>query len=246
MWDRPRPCRRRAETGPRGLRLGVAWLAGVLLAGCNGGLGPDMTGTTLPEADSVRAGAAFIQSEYRIAPQDTLEITVYQFPTLSRVTQVDSAGRLSLPLVGAVVAAGKTVGELEMELTRKLGARYIQSPQVSVLVKESIGARVTVDGAVKLPGVYTLKGKTTLVQALALAQGINEVGDTTVTLTRIADGRPVSARIDVASIRAGQAPDPQVFGGDTIVVDESAARTGLQVLKNTVPAAIGIGVRAVP
>jgi polysaccharide export outer membrane protein len=52
--------------------------------------------------------------------------------------------------------------------------------------------------------------------------------------------------LDVAAIRAGQAPDPQVFGGDTIVVDESAARTGLQVLKNTVPAAIGIGVRAVP
>jgi polysaccharide export outer membrane protein len=243
MWDRSSLERSRPRVARR---IGLL-LAAVCLAACNGGgLGPDMTGSTLPEADSVKAGAAYVQTEYRIAPQDTLEITVYQFPNLSRVTQVDSSGRLSLPLVGAVVAAGKTVGELEAELTRKLGQRYIQAPQVSVLVKESIGARVTVDGAVKLPGVYTLKGRTTLVQALALAQGINEVGDTTVTLTRISDGRQVTARLDVAAIRAGQAPDPQVFGGDTIVVDESAARTGLQVLKNTVPAAIGIGVRAVP
>ena len=97
-----------------------------------------------------------------------------------------------------------------------------------------------------MPGVYTLKGRTSLIQALALAQGISDVGDTTVTLTRISEGRQVSSRIDVDAIREGRAADPQVFGGDTVVVDNSASRTGLQVLKNTVPAAIGLGVRAVP
>jgi polysaccharide export outer membrane protein len=224
-----------------------AWAAAALAtAGCNGGAGPDVTGATLPEADSVKAGAGFVESEYRIAPQDTLEITVYQFQNLSRVAQVDGSGRVSLPLIGSVVAAGKTVAVFEAELARRLGAKYIQSPQVSVLVKESVGARVTVDGAVKMPGVYTLKGRTSLVQALALAQGISDVGDTLVTLTRISDGRQVSSRIDVAAIREGRAVDPQVFGGDTVVVDESAARTGLQVLKNTVPAVVGLGVRAVP
>lgn len=220
-----------------------ACAAALATAGC---YGPDASGAALPVADSVKAGSAFVQTEYRIAPQDTLEITVYQFQNLSRVAQVDGAGRLSLPLVGTVVAAGKTVADLEAELTRRLGAKYIQSPQVSVMVKESVGARVTVDGAVKVPGVYTLKGRTSLIQALALAQGINDVGDTLVMLTRISDGRQVSSRIDVEAIREGRAADPEVFGGDTIVVDESASRTGLQVLKNTVPAVVGLGVRAVP
>lgn len=230
--------------GLRGLASAMAALA---MAGCyGGGMGPDRAGASLPVADSVKAGVAFVENEYRIAPQDTLEITVYQFQNLSRIVQVDGAGRVSLPLVGTVVAAGRTVADLEAELARRLGAKYIQSPQVSVLVKESVGARVTVDGAVRTPGVYTLKGRTSLIQALALAQGISDVGDSTVTLTRISDGRPVSARIDVDAIREGRAADPQVFGGDTVVVDESASRTGLQVLKNTVPAAIGLGVRAVP
>ncbi len=153
---------------------------------------------------------------------------------------------MSLPLIGGVIAGGKTVNAFEFELARRLGERYLQSPQVSVLVKESVGARVTVDGAVKSPGVYNLKGKTTLLQALALAQGLNDVGDTMVTLTRISNQRQVSTKVDVAAIRAGQTPDPQVFGGDTIVVDEFASRTGLQVLKNTVPAVIGLGVKAIP
>ena len=90
----------------------------------------------MPVADSVKAGVAFVESEYRIAPQDTLEITVYQFQNLSRVVQVDGAGRVSLPLVGAIIAAGRTVADLETEIARRLGAKYIQSPQVSVLVKE--------------------------------------------------------------------------------------------------------------
>ncbi len=217
------------------------------LSGCDAtGLSGGASYTSLPTPDSVRGGTGFAENEYRIAPQDILTITVYQFPNLSRDAQVDGAGRVSMPLLGGVIAAGKTVSEFEAELTKRLGAKYLQSPQVSVFVKEAVGSRVTVDGAVKMPGVYPLKGKTTLLQALALAQGINDVGDSTITLTRVADEKRVSMRIDVAAIRAGQAPDPQVYGGDTIVVDESAARTGLSVLKTTVPAMIGLGVRAIP
>jgi polysaccharide export outer membrane protein len=228
------------------LRFAAAALVGAALAACNpSGFGADVV-APLPEPDSIKAGASFATTEYRIAPQDVLEITIYRFEALSRTVQVDGTGRVSLPLIGAIIAGGKTVAAFEAELTRRFGERYLQSPQISVLVKESVGARVTVDGAVKSPGVYSLKGRTTLLQALALAGGINEVGDTTVTLTRIADQRHVSAQVDVAAIRTGQATDPLIYGGDTIVVDESAGRTGLQVLKNTVPAVIGLGVRAVP
>ena len=69
--------------------------------------GPDRDRRDLPEADSVKAGVGFVESEYRIAPQDTLEINVYQFQNLSRVAQVDGSGRVSLPLIGSVVAAGR-------------------------------------------------------------------------------------------------------------------------------------------
>lgn len=63
---------------------------------------------------------------------------------------------------------------------------------------------MTVEGAVKKPGVYALKGKNTLLQALALAEGINDVGDSAVTLIRVSDQRRVSAKFDVAAIRSGQ------------------------------------------
>jgi polysaccharide biosynthesis/export protein len=225
-----------------GGRLAPALLGCLWLAGCNaGGLGPD-----LPEPDSIRPNASFAESEYRISPQDVLEVNVFQFQNLSRTVQVDGAGRVSLPLIGALTAAGKTVRDFELELNRRYGERYLQSPQISVFVKESVGQRITVDGAVRNPGVFSLKGKTTLLQAIALAQGLNDVGDTLVTLTRTADQHPVSTRYDIAAIRSGKASDPLVYGGDVISIDESASRTALQVLKTTVPAAIGIGVKAVP
>jgi len=221
------------------------------LSGCNAedvavGSGPS-NARALAEPDSAKSNSNFTQSDYRISPQDVLEINVYQFPNLSRVVQVDGTGRVSLPLVGGVLAGGRTVSEFEADVTRRLGAKYLQSPQVSVFVKESVGLRVTVDGAVRKPGVYPLKGKTTLLQALALGEGINDVGDTsTVTLMRTVDQKRVGAKYDVAAIRAGQAEDPMVYGGDTIVVDESAARQGLQVLKATIPAVVSVGTRAIP
>jgi polysaccharide export outer membrane protein len=239
---------------PQAKRVLLAALLAVCaaaLSGCNAGdmavgAGPTNAGA-LPEPDSNKSTSNFTQSEYRISPQDVLEITVYQFPNLSRVVQVDGTGRVSLPLVGAVVAGGRTVSEFEADVTRILGAKYLQSPHVSVFVKESVGLRVTVDGAVKKPGVYTLKGKTTLLQALAMAEGINDVGDaSTVTLMRTADQKRVGAKYDVAAIRAGQAEDPMIYGGDTIVVDESAARQGLQVLKATIPLVVEGGTRVIP
>ena len=148
----------------------------------------------LPEPDTAKATSDFTLSDYRVSPQDVLEINVFGFDKLSRTVQVDGTGRISLPLIGAVTAAGKTVSEVEAEITRRLGGRYLQSPNVSVFVKESVGLRVTVEGAVKKPGVYQLKGKTTLLQALAMAEGINEIGDYSVTVIRISDQRRSSAQ----------------------------------------------------
>ena len=88
---------------------------------------------------------------YRIATGDILDVNVFRQPDLSRTVDVDGAGQILLPLIGAMRAAGKTVRELEAEITRELGAKYLQSPQVSVAVKDAAGQRVTVEGASQGP-----------------------------------------------------------------------------------------------
>lgn len=234
----------RCFRGMRCLAAPLAVACAAALSGCSAGevgIGASSPySASLPEPDSAKATSDFTQSDYRISPQDVLEINVFGFPNLSRVVQVDGTGRVSFPLIGGVIAGGRTISEIEADMTRKLGAQYLQSPQVSVFVKESVGQRITVDGAVKKPGVYALKGKTTLLQALAMAEGINEIGDSAVTLMRTSDQTRVSAKYDVSAIRAGQAVDPLVYGGDTIVVDESVARTGIQVLKSALPAMVTV------
>jgi polysaccharide export outer membrane protein len=143
---------------------------------------------------------------------------------------------VGLPLLGAVRAGGRTVRELESDIARRLGARYLQSPQVAVFVKDAAGLRVTVDGAVKKPGIIQIKGTTTLLAALAEAQGFTETADQSgVMIFRPTEkGRSV-ARFDANAIRSGSAADPPVFGGDTVVVDESTTRTAWKVFREALP-----------
>lgn len=231
---------------------GLLALASVIaLAGCST-TEPSLDSTpthstgssALPEPDSTQAGSDFTSADYRISAQDVLEISVFGFPSLSRTVQVDGLGRVSFPLIGAVTAGGRTLSEFEADLAAKLGGRFLRSPQVTVFVKDSVGLRVTVEGAVRRPGVYQLKGKTRLLQALALAEGINDVGDYGVSLIRESGQRRLTATYDVSEIRSGRAEDPLVYGGDTIVVNESAARTSLQILKSSIPTLVNVGARA--
>jgi len=167
---------------------------------------------------------------YRIATGDIVDVNVFRQPDLSRAVDVDGAGQILLPLIGAMPAAGKTVRQLEAEITRVLGARYLQSPQVSVTVKDAVGQRVTVEGAVKKPGVVNARGQTTLLRVLAESAGFTETADqTNVMVFRQGDQGRVVMRYDANAIRVGQAPDPVIRGGDTIVVDDS---TGKQAWKN--------------
>ena len=116
---------------------------------------------------------------YRIATGDILDVNVFRQPDLSRTVDVDGAGQILLPLIGAMPAAGKTVRELEAEITRLLGAKYLQSPQVSVALKDAVGQRVTVEGAVRGPGVRQARGQTTLLRVLAELGGFTDTADQT-------------------------------------------------------------------
>ena len=160
---------------------------------------------TLPAGDPARVAAAkaatgFIATSapgntaYKIGPHDVLEVAVFQVPELSKTAQVSDVGSISMPLLGEVPASGKTAQELERDLARRLGVKYLQKPQVSVMVKEYNSQRITLEGAVKKPGVYPLRGKTSLLQTIAQAEGFADTADTTVVVFRQTDKGRAAAR----------------------------------------------------
>src|SRR5215813_7971509 len=180
-------------------------------------------------ADKLTSAATPGTSGYKIGPLDVLELSVFKVPELSRVAQVAETGTVNLPLVGEVQAAGRTAQEIERDLTKKLAAKYLQSPQVSILIKEYNSQRVTVEGAVKRPGVYPIRGKTSLL-LYSTAEGLDTASDTTVVVFRQIDGKRSAARFDVGQIRSGSSSDPQVQSGDVIVAPTSAMKSTFEII----------------
>lgn len=209
-------------------RAGVVCLL-LLLSACAAN-GTPGAASSLPEADPVTE--ALGHSEYRIGPSDLLAVTVFQVQDLNREVRVNNAGQISLPLIGGVEVAGRTVGDAEQEIAGRYRDRYLQNPQVSVFVKEFSSQRVTVSGAVKKPGIYPMSSRLTLLQSLALAEGLNDVGsERNVLVFRTVDGERQFARFDIAAISRGEDADPAVYGDDLIIVDTS---TGKQTLKTLI------------
>ena len=203
-------------------------LLAVLLAGCATRAG--MASTPLPPPDTTAASGAYEgATDYRVGAQDLLEISVFGVSDLSRAARVNSNGQITLPLIGAVMAGGKTIPELERELASKYAEGYLQKPQVSVFVKEYTSQRVTLEGAFKKPGIYPLTGKTSLLQAVAMAEGLEKLADPrAVVLFRQIDGKRMGAAFDLVAVRRGEMEDPQVFGDDVIVVETSGSRTAVR------------------
>jgi polysaccharide biosynthesis/export protein len=180
-------------------------------------------GLTQPTAPAAQSPAS--ASDYRVMSGDVLQITVFQIQDMSREAQVDAAGNIVLPLIGAVPVAGKTLREAESEIARRLKAKYLQDPQVLVAVKDAVGLRVAVQGAVRSPAVVQIRGDTTLTNLIAQTGGFTETADkSSVLIIRNTDQGRTAAKVDAGAILAGSAPDPRVYGGDTVVVDDSLVR----------------------
>lgn len=188
-------------------------------------------------ADKYAPSATPGNSGYKIGPQDVLDITVFKAPDLTKSVQVAETGTINLPLVGEVRAAGKTAAEVERDLEAKLGAKYLKSPQVTVFVREYNSQRVTVEGAVKKPGVYPVHGRNLLLESIAMAGGLDkETASSSVVVFRATDGVRSAPRFDIDDIRSGKSEDPQVQQGDIIMVEESTAKTAFQTFTKVVPA----------
>ena len=195
-------------------------------------------GVDLPPPDTTTASGAYEGgSDYRVGAQDLLEISVFGVQDLNRQARVNSNGQITLPLLGAVMAGGRTIPELEAELAKRYSEGFLQNPQVTIFVKEYTSQRVTLEGAVKKPGIYPLTGKTTLLQAIAMAEGMAEMADLQgVILFRQVDGERKGAAFDIAAVRRGEMMDPQIYGDDIIVVEHSGSRSAFREFLRTVPA----------
>ena len=224
-----------ADPALRRLRSAAALAAILLLAACadsRGGPIPYSQALAPPDAPSVTQ----LESSYRILPMDKLAIRVFKQEDLTGDYDVDLAGHISLPLIGEVEAANMTTAQLDQELTDKLGAKYLEHPDVSVSIKQSAGRLVTIDGAVKDSGSFPVLGNLTLMQAVALAKGTSEDANPhRVAIFRTIGGKRQAAAFDLTSIRRGQAQDPQVYPGDIVVVDGSSVKAMEKRLLQSIP-----------
>lgn len=113
---------------------------------------------------------------YRIGPEDVLDISVWKSPELSRSVPVRPDGKVSLPLVNDIKAAGLTPDELRQEITRRL-SEFIPAPEVAVIVREVHSAKVAVVGAVRSPGRFELRSPATVLEIIAMAQGFTDFAE---------------------------------------------------------------------
>jgi polysaccharide export outer membrane protein len=131
-------------------------------------------------ADAAAAAAPAIVTDardYRIGPEDVLDIAVWKNPDLSRDrVPVRPDGKVSLPLVNDIQASGLTANELRAQLAQRL-APFIQNPEVSVIVREVNSFKVSVNGNVNMPGQYGVKSEATVLDMIARAQGFNTFAD---------------------------------------------------------------------
>jgi polysaccharide export outer membrane protein len=157
---------------------------------------------------------------YRIGPEDVIQISVWNNEALSRTVPVRPDGKVSLPLVNDLQAAGLTPMELRDQIAKRL-AEFVSKPEVSVIVTEVRSFKVSVLGDVVKPGRYDLKSWATVMDALAMAGGLNEYASPSRIVVLRPNGRR-SERIpfDYEKARAGNGDQLNFFlrPGDIVMV----------------------------
>jgi polysaccharide biosynthesis/export protein len=185
---------------------------------------PDPLANKLPDLPTV------------LGPGDVIDVRVYRVDSLSGEQVIDNTGRIKVPLIGAVTAAGKTTDALGSDIAAALGARYLQNPDVQVLLKTPVARLVTVDGSVGQPGLYPVNGEISLMQTIAMARGTAQGANPhRVVVFRTIDGQRMAASFDLESIRDGEMDDPAIYPEDIVVVDGSSLTATWTLLLQTLP-----------
>ncbi|HEC69725.1 MAG TPA: hypothetical protein ENI31_05550 [Candidatus Omnitrophica bacterium] len=156
--------------------------------------------------------------QYVVGIGDILSISVWENPDLTQDVIVRPDGKISFPLIDEVQAAGLTISELDRRITNKL-KEYIRFPDVSISLKKMGGRKVIILGQVRSPGVYSLSGSCTLLEAIALAGGFtNDAVTSSVIVIKGGLANPKAERINLArAIRKPQSKQNIVLESEDII-----------------------------
>lgn len=193
---------------------------------------PDTTVLPAPIRDDLTVG----DRPALIGPLDTIQVDVYTVPELNREIQVDSSGRIAMPLAGTIDARGRTASELAAAIEKALRARYVRNPDVTVNIKSSVSQVVTIDGQVIEPGLYPVTNQMTLLRAIASAKGLSEFArEDDVVVLRAVQGRKMAGLYNIGAIRRGAYDDPAIYANDVIVVGDSPQRRRFRDIVSLAP-----------
>jgi len=220
-------------------RYAIIAIFALALSGCVSSrkIVPGTVATAAAGTGSSSIGNATGTGPYVIGPDDVIAVRVFREPDLSfDSVRVDSEGRFEMPLIGRVEAAGKSPDQLSNEIARRLGSNYLVNPQIAVNVLEANSKRITVEGAVERPGLFTQATPTDLLSAVAMAGGPTELAKLKeVAVFRKVNGQNMVAAFDLARIRSGEMENPIILPGDTVVLGYSGLRSGLQDFLKAAP-----------
>jgi len=161
-----------------------------------------------------------VSEGYVIGPEDLLSIHVWKEEALSRTVPVRMDGKISLPLVDDIQAAGYTARQLKEVLTKRL-KEFIESPNVSVTVVEANSYKVYISGQVRTPGVIRLRNETTILQIIPMAGGFTDwANQKKILVIRKEDGKEKRITVNYKKIVKGDAPESNIIlkAGDTVIV----------------------------
>ena len=156
--------------------------------------------------------------DYIIGPEDVLYIYVWREEALTRAIPVRADGKISLPLINDVQAAGLTPPQLQENLLQRL-KEFFDTPNVSVIVTEANSFKVYVSGQVRTPGVYRLRSQTTLLQIIPMAGGFTEwANQKKILVIRKENGEEKRITVNYKKIVKNEVPALVLKPGDTIIV----------------------------
>lgn len=143
-------------------------------------------------------------TEYKVSEDDVLKISVWQNPDLDQEVIVRPDGMISFPLIGDIIAKGLSITELSREVTSRL-SEFVKSPQVSISLKKMGGSKVIVLGEIARPGVYTVTGSKSILEAIGQAGGFTrDAVPSSVILVRGGFVQPQPQRLNLSKALAGR------------------------------------------
>ena len=171
-------------------------------------------------AGATQAGQAALPTDYVIGSEDVLGIVFWREMEMSGDVTVRPDGKVSLPLIGDIAAAGLRPEALRDEI-EKAASKFITDPNVTVIVRTINSRKVFITGEVMMPGAYPLTGPRTVMQLIALAGGLTEFADQgAITVMRTENGQSRSFRFNYKDVARGRSLQQNIplIPGDTVVV----------------------------